>query len=58
MHGLNLRDAYALHERMFVLRLPPDGALNGRTLEQTRLGSALGLHVVGILRDGQHPPGA
>ncbi|MBE7504253.1 MAG: SLC13 family permease [Verrucomicrobiales bacterium] len=51
LRGLNLREAYALHERMFVLRLPPGGALDGRTLEQTRLGSALGLHVVGILRE-------
>jgi di/tricarboxylate transporter len=49
--GSNLRESYELHERMFVLRLPQGSALDGRTLEQTRLGSALGLHVVGILRD-------
>lgn len=51
--GPGLRESYELHERMFVLRLPPGCPLAGRTLEQTRLGSALGLHVVGILRHGQ-----
>ena len=45
--GPSLRESYELHERMFVLRLPPGCSLEGRTLEQTRLGSALGLHVVG-----------
>ena len=51
--GVNLRDFYQLHERMFVLRLPPGSSLRNRTLEESLLGSALGLHVVGILRDGQ-----
>jgi len=50
---LDLREHYELHERMFVLRVPPGGALAGRTLEESRLGSALGLHVVGILRNGR-----
>lgn len=49
----NLTQHYGLHERMFVLRLPPGCALVGRTLEESRLGSALRLHVAGILRDGQ-----
>ncbi len=48
--GSSLRKSYELHERMFVLRLPQGCSLDGHTLEQTRLGSALGLHVVGILR--------
>lgn len=51
--GVNLRDSHRLHERMFVLRLPPGSSLEHRTLEESLLGSALGLHVVGILRDGQ-----
>lgn len=44
---------YELHERMFVLRLPMTSALRGKTLEESRLGSALGLHVVAVLRAGQ-----
>jgi uncharacterized protein with PhoU and TrkA domain len=51
--GPNLREHYELHERMFVLHLPEGCALEGRTLEQSRLGLALGLHVVGILRAGR-----
>jgi di/tricarboxylate transporter len=51
--GMNLHEHYELHERMFVLRLPPGCALEGRTLEKSRLGPALGLHVVGVLRGGR-----
>lgn len=51
--GTGLREAYHLHERLFVLRLPPGCGWQGRTLEQTRLGLALGLHVVAVLRDRQ-----
>lgn len=51
--GANLHESYELHERMFVLHLPAGCSLDGRSLEESRLGSALGLHVVGILRNGQ-----
>ena len=50
---VNLRDHYELHERMFTLRVPGGSMLAGQALRTTRLGSALGLHVVGILRGGQ-----
>jgi di/tricarboxylate transporter len=50
---VDLRKHYELHERMFVLRVPPGSVLGGKSLSATRLGSALGLHVVGILRDGR-----
>lgn len=50
---LNLREQYELRERMFVMRVPPDSVLVGRTLTQSRMGSALGLHVLGIIRDGR-----
>ena len=49
-HGANLRENYDLHERMFVLSLPDKTPLAGRTLLESRLGSALGLHVVAVLR--------
>ncbi len=48
-----LPDQYALQERLFVMRLRPGSALEGRTLADTRLGSLLGLNVMGIMRDGQ-----
>ncbi len=42
---------YNLHERMFVVHLPPGSELSGMNLAESRLGSALGLNVVAILRE-------
>jgi di/tricarboxylate transporter len=47
----NLRDFYGLQERLFVLRLPGDSALAGKSLAESRLGAILGLNVVAILRN-------
>jgi di/tricarboxylate transporter len=47
------RSLYGLHERMVFLNLPMDSVLNGKTLAESRLGSALGINVVAILRNGQ-----
>ncbi len=44
---------FGLRERMFVVRLPVNSVLAGRSLAESRLGSALGLNVVAIIRDGQ-----
>lgn len=51
---LDLRDQYDLWERIFLMRVPSDSVLVGKTLRESRLGSALGLHVLGIIRNG-HP---
>jgi di/tricarboxylate transporter len=51
---LNLRDQYELRERVFLMRVPRDSVLVGKTLIESRLGSALGLHVLGIIRNA-HP---
>jgi di/tricarboxylate transporter len=50
---------FGLRERMFVIRLPEDSALGGKTLLQSRLGAALGLNVLAILRadENQLAPG-
>ncbi len=45
---------FGLHERLFVVRLPEDSALAGKTLAQSRLGAALGLNVLAILRVDQN----
>jgi di/tricarboxylate transporter len=50
---LDLRDQYELKERMFLLRVPSDSVLANKTLVESRLGSILGLHVLGIIRDGR-----
>jgi di/tricarboxylate transporter len=47
----DLRDQYELQERMFLLRVPADSVLANKTLVESRLGSVLGLHVLGIMRD-------
>jgi di/tricarboxylate transporter len=48
---LDLRDEYELRERMFLIRLPVGSPLIGKTLRESRLGSTLGIHVIGIVRD-------
>jgi di/tricarboxylate transporter len=45
---------FGLHERLFIVRLPDDSALAGKTLHQSRLGAALGLNVLAILRPDQN----
>jgi di/tricarboxylate transporter len=45
---------FGLPERLFVVRLPDDSALTGKTLAQSRLGAALGLNVLAILRAEQN----
>jgi di/tricarboxylate transporter len=51
--GTDLAKAFNLQERIFTLRLPPRSPLAGKVLAESRLGSALGLHVMALLREGQ-----
>ncbi len=44
---------YDLQERMVFLRLPENTNLAGKTLEESRLGSALELNVVTVVRNGK-----
>jgi len=48
----DMSDAFAVQERLHVMALPPDSHLAGKSLIESHLGSALGLNVVGIIRDG------
>jgi di/tricarboxylate transporter len=50
-----LEELYQLVERLMVMRVPPVSGLVGRSLRASRLGDALGLHVLGVLR-GDGPP--
>jgi di/tricarboxylate transporter len=45
--------AFDLREQLIALRLPENSALLGKTLAESRLGAALGLNIIGILRDGR-----
>ncbi len=49
----NLADLYHLEERIFSIRIPSDSGLDGTTLAEARLGTALGVQVVAVLRDGR-----
>lgn len=49
----DFESAYELEKVLFTLTLPPRSALAGRSLTESRLGRALGLNVLAILRDGQ-----
>lgn len=49
----DLHEQYALGDLTFVLRLEQDSLLADISLRQSRLGSALGLHVIALIRDGR-----
>jgi di/tricarboxylate transporter len=49
---MDLAKAFNLQERIFTVRLPPRSPLAGKMLAESRLGSALGLHVMAVLREG------
>jgi di/tricarboxylate transporter len=48
----DLDQVYGLQERLFVLDVPQDSPLVGKSLAESRVGSALGLNVMGIERRG------
>jgi len=49
----SLESLYGLKERLHLLRIDAASPLAGKTLAQSRLGLALGVNVVGVLRHGQ-----
>jgi len=48
----SLAQQYELQERLFAVRVPAESVLVGRSLKESRLGDALALAVLGIVRDG------
>ena len=49
----HLSQVYQLHERLFSIRIPPESRLDGISLGESRLGTALGIQVIAILRRGR-----
>ena len=49
----DLEQIYNLNKRLFVIPLPAGSILSGKTLAESRLGTALDLNVIGIIRNGQ-----
>lgn len=54
-----LADLYGLHEGLFSIRIPSGSELDGATLRETRLGTTLGVQLLGVARgeDWQLAPG-
>jgi di/tricarboxylate transporter len=49
----SLRSRYKLQERTFMLRVPTDSVLVGKTLAESRIGASTGLIILSLLRDGR-----
>jgi len=49
----SLRSRYKLHERSFLLRVPRDSILVGKTLADSRIGASTGLIIMALIRDGR-----
>lgn len=45
------QDLFEIDDRLFILRLPQDSLLDGKTLNESRFGAALGLNILAILRE-------
>jgi len=54
--ALSLPERYALRERTALMRVRPGSALIGKTLAQSRLGSATGLNMFAVIRDRKAIP--
>jgi len=51
--GRDILAQYRLHDHLFQIRIHKNSALVGRSLARSRLGAALGLNVVGIIRGNE-----
>jgi len=49
----SLRSRYKLHERTFLMRVPRDSVLVGKTLAESRIGLSTGLIILSLLREGR-----
>jgi di/tricarboxylate transporter len=52
----SLRSRYKLHERTFMMRVPRDSVLVGKTLAESRIGTSTGLIILAMVRNGRSEP--
>ena len=52
----DLTHIYQLQEKLFSIRIPPESALEGKTLKEANLSGTLGIQVISILRPGVKNP--
>ena len=51
-----LRTQYKLHERTFMMRVPTNSVLVGKTLAESRIGASTGLIILALMRQGRSEP--
>lgn len=49
----SLRARYKLHDRTFMMRVPRDSVLVGKTLAESRIGTSTGLIILSLIRGGR-----
>jgi len=49
----SLRARYKLHDRTFMMRVPRDSVLVGKTLAESRIGASTGLIILSLIRGGR-----
>lgn len=49
----SLRSQYKLHERTFLVRVPRESRLAGKTIAESRIGRSTGLSILSLTRDGR-----
>ena len=52
----SLRSQYKLHERTFMVRVPTNSILVGKTLAESRIGTSTGLIILALVRQGRSDP--
>jgi di/tricarboxylate transporter len=52
----SLRAQYKLHERTFMMRVPTNSILVGKTLAESRIGTSTGLIILALVRQGRSEP--
>ena len=52
----SLRAQYKLHERTFMVRVPRNSILVGKTLAESRIGTSTGLIILALVRQGRSEP--
>jgi di/tricarboxylate transporter len=52
----SLRSQYKLHERTFMMRVPRNSILVGKTLAESRIGTSTGLIILALVRQGRSEP--
>jgi di/tricarboxylate transporter len=48
-----LEQVYDLSQDMYIVKVPPDSLLSGKSLAESRFGTVLAINVIGIIRNGK-----